>query len=115
MLSFTEDTFEQAVIELFENMRYTHIYAPDMNRTNYSRPLLDDVLRDCLVRLNRSLRDGLRQEVFGNFSKFIRLSARKPLVTSCLHISLNIFSIGFLAVSDCFTHTIKVVLPICTE
>ena len=55
MLSFTEDTFEQAVIELFENMRYTHIYAPDMNRTNYSRPLLDDVLRDCLVRLNRSL------------------------------------------------------------
>mgnify|MGYP000342950517 FL=1 len=41
MLSFTEDTFEQAVIELFENMGYTHIYAPDMNRTDYSRPLLD--------------------------------------------------------------------------
>lgn len=55
MLSFTEDTFEQAVIELFENMGYTHIYAPDMNRTDYSRPLLDDVLRDCLVRLNRNL------------------------------------------------------------
>lgn len=52
---FTEDTFEQAVIELFENMGYTHIYAPDMNRADYSRPLLDDVLRDCLVRLNRSL------------------------------------------------------------
>ena len=43
MLSFTEDTFEQAVIELFENMGYTHIYASDMNRTDYSRPLLDDV------------------------------------------------------------------------
>lgn len=55
MLSFTEDTFEQAVIELFENMGYTHIYAPDMNRIDYSRPLLDDVLRDCLVRLNHSL------------------------------------------------------------
>ena len=52
---FNEDTFEQAIIELFENMDYTHIYAPDMNRTDYSRPLLDDVLRDCLVRLNRSL------------------------------------------------------------
>ena len=36
MLSFTEDTFEQAVIELFENMGYTHIYAPDMNRADYS-------------------------------------------------------------------------------
>ena len=55
MLSFTEDTFEQAVIELFENMGYTHIYAPDMNRADYSRPLLDDVLRDCLVRMNRNL------------------------------------------------------------
>ena len=55
MFSFTEDTFEQAVIELFENMGYTHIYAPDMDRTDYSRPLLDDVLRDCLVRLNRNL------------------------------------------------------------
>ena len=55
MLSFTEDTFEQAVVELFENMGYTHIYAPDMNRTDYNRPLLDDVLRDCLVRLNHSL------------------------------------------------------------
>ena len=55
MFSFTEDTFEQAVVELFENMGYTHIYAPDMNRTDYSRPLLDDVLRDCLVRLNRNL------------------------------------------------------------
>lgn len=38
---FTEDTFEQAVIELFENMGYTHIYAPDMNRTDYSCPLLE--------------------------------------------------------------------------
>ena len=55
MLSFSEDTFEQAIIELFENMGYTHIYAPDMNRMDYSRPLLDDVLRDCLVRLNRNL------------------------------------------------------------
>ena len=36
-------------------MGYTHIYAPDMNRTDYSRQLLDDVLRDCLVRLNRNL------------------------------------------------------------
>lgn len=52
---FTEDTYEQAVIELFEGMGYTHIYAPDMNRTDYSSPLLDSVLRDCLVRINKGL------------------------------------------------------------
>lgn len=87
MFAFTEDTFEQAVIELFENMGYTHIYAPDMNRTDYSRPLLDDVLRDCLVRLNRNLRERVCQDDFCKFSKFKYLSAEKSPNISCLHIS----------------------------
>ena len=29
-MSFTEEAFEKAIIELFENMGYTHIYAPDL-------------------------------------------------------------------------------------
>lgn len=70
MFSFTEDTYEQAVIELFENMEYTHIYAPDMNRTDYSRPLLDDVLRDCLVRLNRSLPAAAIDEAIPKLNNF---------------------------------------------
>lgn len=53
-MHFTEDIFEQAVIELFVNMGYTHIYAPDMER-DYSSPLLDSVLMDCLVKLNKGL------------------------------------------------------------
>ena len=51
---FTEDTFEQAVISLFKGMGYEHIYAPDMER-DYSRPLIDSVLQDCLVRINKGL------------------------------------------------------------
>ena len=51
---FTEDTFEQAVIELFEHMGYAHIYAPDMDR-DYTSPLLDAILRDSLVRINKNL------------------------------------------------------------
>ncbi len=51
---FDEDTFEQAVIALFEGMGYEHIYAPDMER-DYSRPLMDSVLQDCLVRINKGL------------------------------------------------------------
>ena len=51
---FTEDTYEQAVIELFEHMGYTHLYAPDLDR-DYTSPLLDATLRDSLVRINRSL------------------------------------------------------------
>ncbi len=53
-MHFTEDMFENAVIELFENMGYTHIYAPDLER-DYSSPLLDTVLMDSLVKLNKGL------------------------------------------------------------
>ena len=52
---FTEDTFEQAVIELFETMGYTHIYAPDLDRADYTRPLLDDRLEASLRRINGAL------------------------------------------------------------
>lgn len=51
---FTEDTYEQAIIELFENMGYDHLYAPDMDR-DYSSPLLDTELRNSLIRINRDL------------------------------------------------------------
>lgn len=54
-MHFTEDMFEQAIIELFENMGYSHIYAPDMDRTDYSSPVLDSELLDSLVKLNKSL------------------------------------------------------------
>ena len=54
-MHFTEDMFEQAVLELLEKMGYTHIYAPDMNRTDYSSPILENELRDSLVRLNKKL------------------------------------------------------------
>lgn len=51
---FTEDTYEQAIIELFENMGYDHLYAPDMDR-DYTSPLLDFVLKASLVRINSGL------------------------------------------------------------
>ena len=51
---FTEDTYEQAIIELFENMGYDHLYAPDFDR-DYTSPLLDSILRDSLVRINSGL------------------------------------------------------------
>ena len=50
-MPFTEATFEQAVIELFEQMGYTHLYAPEWERDHES-PLLDTVLLDSLSRIN---------------------------------------------------------------
>lgn len=54
MVIFTEDSFEQSVIQLFEGMGYRHVYGPDIERDVYS-PLYDDVLNDYIVRLNPSL------------------------------------------------------------
>lgn len=51
---FNENTYEQAIIELFKNMGYSHIYAPELER-DYSSPIMEATLLDCLVRLNRGL------------------------------------------------------------
>ncbi|WP_405349816.1 type I restriction endonuclease subunit R [Ruminobacter amylophilus] len=52
--SFTEQSYENAIIELFENMGYEHIYAPDFDR-DYTSPFLDSVLADSLVRINKGV------------------------------------------------------------
>ena len=58
---FTEATFEQAVIELFESMGYTHLYAPDLER-DYADPLLGDALREALARINSELPEDAVEE-----------------------------------------------------
>ena len=69
-MPFTESTYESAVIELFTNMGYTHVYAPDMNRTDYTSPLLDSVLLDSLVRLNRDLPPEAIHEAISKLKNF---------------------------------------------
>lgn len=66
---FTEDTYEQAIIELFENMGYEHLYAPDLTR-DYTSPLLDSVLQDSLVRINRGLPFEAIQEAMSILKNF---------------------------------------------
>ena len=66
---FTEDTFEKAVISLFEGMGYEHIYAPDLEH-DYSRPLMDSVLQDSLVRINKGLPLEAIQEAIQKLNSF---------------------------------------------
>lgn len=68
-MHFTEELYEQAIIELFEKMGYTHIYAPDMER-DYSSPLLDAVLQDSLVKLNKGLSLDAIQEAIAKLRDF---------------------------------------------
>ncbi len=51
---YTEDNYEQSVIELFEGMGYRHIYGPDIER-DFNSPFYDVELGQALLRLNRGL------------------------------------------------------------
>ncbi len=51
---YTEDNYEQSVIELFEGMGYRHIYGPDIER-DFNSPFYDIELGQALLRLNREL------------------------------------------------------------
>ena len=62
---YTEADYENSVIELFRNdLGYEHIYDPDIERDFYS-PLYDEILFDCLYRLNRDLpADAIQDALF---------------------------------------------------
>ena len=53
-MSYTESNYENAIIQLFEEMGYTHLYGPDIDR-DYKIPLHIDELTEALYRLNPKL------------------------------------------------------------
>ena len=55
-MPYTESSYENAIIQLFEEMGYTHVYAPELER-DYKVPLYTDELTAALYRLNPSLPD----------------------------------------------------------
>ena len=55
-MPYTESDYEKAIIQLFEEMGYTHAYGFDIDR-DYKNPLYMDELTESLRRLNPSLPD----------------------------------------------------------
>jgi type I restriction enzyme R subunit len=57
MSAFSEDTYEQALIELFQNLdgkQFRYQYGPDIER-EFTNPILDDVLQESLQNINPAL------------------------------------------------------------
>ena len=50
---FTEASYENSLIELFQEMGYAHVYGPDVVR-DFKNPLYEDILEDCIRRVNPS-------------------------------------------------------------
>lgn len=52
---FTEESYENSIIDLFENdLQYQHVYGPNIERDFYS-PLFEDVLVESIERINSAL------------------------------------------------------------
>lgn len=52
--TYNEANYENSIIQLFEEMGYTHVYGPDIER-DYRNPLYDEVLEERITALNPSL------------------------------------------------------------
>lgn len=51
MSAYDEDAYENAIVELFVQMGWEHVYGPDVERDWHS-PLYDSVLEASVRRLN---------------------------------------------------------------
>lgn len=69
MPGYTEADYENSVIELFQNMDYTYVYGPDIERDFYS-PLYDEILLDSLHRLNKGLPEDAIQDALFKLKNF---------------------------------------------
>lgn len=66
---FTEADYEKSVIELFQNLGYSYIYAPELER-DYSCPVLESTLQDSLVKINKNLPYAAIMEAIGKLRDF---------------------------------------------
>lgn len=63
-ITFTEASYENSIIELFQEMGYAHIYGPDVER-DYTNPLYEEILVDSLYRLNPKLpNDAIKDAIY---------------------------------------------------
>ena len=68
-MSYTENSYEKSVIELFQSMGYEHVYGPDVAR-DYNSPLYEDVLKSQLKRLNPFSSDEVLEAAFNKLKYF---------------------------------------------
>ncbi len=51
---FTESAYENAVIDIFQDLDYKYVYAPEIDR-DYRSPLFEGVLEESIYKLNKNL------------------------------------------------------------
>lgn len=68
-MPFTEENYENSVIELFKDLGYTHVYGPDVER-DYNSPLYESELVTALYRINPKLPEDAIQDALFKLHNF---------------------------------------------
>lgn len=68
-MAFAEDNYENAVIQLFEQLGYGYVYGPNVVR-DYTEVLYLDELEPALLRINPSLLSVAIDEAINKLRKF---------------------------------------------
>lgn len=66
---YAEANYENSIIELFQNMGYQHIYAPDVDR-DFCSPLYEEELTAALSRLNPNMPEEAITEALSKLKNF---------------------------------------------
>lgn len=67
---FTEADYENAVIELFQNMGYQHVYAPELENRDFYSPLYEEVLLNSLHQINPNLPEDAINDAYNKLKNF---------------------------------------------
>lgn len=68
-MPFTEDEYEQAIIELYQNLGYDYVYGPDVVR-DYRDPLYEDVIFSSIENINCYLPSAAIDEAIKKLQNF---------------------------------------------
>ena len=65
-----EEAYENSIIELFEELGYTHVYGPDVETRDFTSPLYEAVLTNSLHQINLNLPDEAINEALFKLKNF---------------------------------------------
>lgn len=65
-----ENAYENSIIELFEELGYTHVYGPDVETRDFTSPLYEAVLTNSLHQINPKLPDEAINEALFKLKNF---------------------------------------------
>lgn len=69
-MPFTENTYENSIIQVFEGLGYRHVYGPDFSERDYQSPLFEEELEESIRRINPSLKEGGIQDALHKLHHF---------------------------------------------